>query len=107
MKEKEIEELQVYEQNLQTLLLQKQLFQTELNEIDKAFDELEKLKEGFAFKIIGGIMVKKSCDELKEELKERKNFLELRIKNLEKQEEILKDKIEEIKKEILKNLKKS
>ncbi|MEM1577522.1 MAG: prefoldin subunit beta [Candidatus Pacearchaeota archaeon] len=108
MKEKkDLEELQIYEQNLQSLLLQKQLFQAELNEVEKAFEELNKLKEDSAFKIIGGIMIKKNVDELKKELNERKDLLELRIKNLEKQEKIFKSKIDEIREEILKNLKKN
>lgn len=106
MDKKKLEELQVYEQNLQNILLQKQFLQTELNEINNAIEELEKLEGNEAFRIVGGIMIKKNKEELKKELKEKKGLIELRIKSFEKQEEIIKKKVDEIREEILKKLKK-
>jgi len=106
MQQKKLEELQLYEQNLQNILLQKQIIQAELNEINNALTELEKLKEASAFRIVGGIMVKKNKDELKRELEDKKRLLELRIKSFEKQEELIRKKAEEIREELLKGVKK-
>ncbi len=103
--EKTFEELQIYEQNLQSIMLQKQILQAELNEIINALDELEKLGEDSAFRIVGGIMVKKKKEELQKELEERKKIVELRIKNFEKHEELLKKKAEELRQELLKTKK--
>jgi len=97
---KNLEELQVHEQNLQALLLQKQIIHTEMNEIEIALEELK--KSNIAYKIVGGIMVKKDKQELINELNERKKILELRMKSFEKQEEQIRKKIEDIREEILK-----
>ncbi len=105
MKEKKLQELQIYEQNLQTIILQKQVLQAEMNEISNALKEIEKSKEASVYKIIGGIMIKENREDIAKELKEKKEILELRIKNFEKQEEILKKKFEELRKELLEDLK--
>jgi prefoldin beta subunit len=101
-KEKKFQELQIYEQNLQNIILQRQLFQAELNEISKAIEELEKAKEDFCYEIVGGIMLKREKKTALKELNEKKELLELRIKSFEKQEEALKRKAEELRKELMK-----
>jgi len=105
MKEKKIQELQIYEQNLQNMLLQRQVIQAEINEINNALAELEKSKEASSFKIVGGIMIKESKTEIAKELEEKKNLLELRAKSFEKQEEMLKKRSEELREELLKDMK--
>jgi prefoldin beta subunit len=101
--EKKIQQLQLLEQNLNSIMMQKQTFQMQLAENENAIDELERTKKD-AYKIIGTIMVSSDKNELKEELKEQKDILDLRIKNLEKQEKNFKEKAEDIQKEVMKDI---
>jgi len=101
--QEKIGELQIAEQNLQSFLMQKQNFQTQLVEVDSALSELEKSKD--SFKIIGNIMVKAEKKELKKELEEKKTILELRIKNIEKQEDKIREKASKLQEEVMKEMK--
>src|SRR3989344_5032371 len=83
--EKKIQQLQLIEQNLHNIIMQKQAFQMQLAEDENAMKELDKTSKN-AYKIIGTIMVSSSREELKKELKEQKDILDLRIKSLEKEE---------------------
>ena len=99
-KEKTIHNLQMLEQNLQHILLQKQAFQMELHETQSAMKEIEKSGEDI-FKIIGQLMIKTEKEKVKEDLLGKKKFLEIRLKNIEKQEISLSQKLEETRKEII------
>tara|TARA_Y100000310_G_scaffold340694_1_gene437387 strand:+ start:344 stop:667 length:324 start_codon:yes stop_codon:yes gene_type:complete len=102
--EGKIQQLQMLEQNLQNVVMQKQSFQMQLMENENAIKELDKVKKD-AYKIIGTIMVSSDKDELKKELNEQKEILDLRLKNLDKQENNFKEKAEEIQKEVMKDIK--
>ena len=102
--EGKIQQLQMLEQNLQNVVMQKQSFQVQLMENENAIKELDKVKKD-AYKIIGTIMVSSDKDELKKELTEQKEILDLRLKNLDKQENNFKEKAEEIQKEVMKDIK--
>jgi len=75
-----------------------------LAENENALEELEKSKKD-AYKIIGAIMISSDKDNLKKELKEQKDILDLRIKSLDKQEKSFKEKAEDIQKEVMKEIK--
>jgi len=96
---KKIQELQVLEQNLQTLMMQKQTFQVELNEITNALLDLKK-SDDEVYKMVGGLMVKTDKTTLNSDLEEKKKLLEMRISSVEKQEKIINGKSEEFKKDI-------
>lgn len=102
--EKKIQELQLLEQNLQNVMMQKQSFQMQVMENDNAIKELEKTKKD-AYKIIGTIMVSSGKEELTRELKEQKKVYDLRVRTLEKQENKFKEKAEDIQKEVMKEIK--
>jgi len=53
-------------------------------------------KEKDAYKITGPIMIKKSSEDLKNELKERKENFNLRIKTLEKAENRITNSLKEM-----------
>jgi prefoldin beta subunit len=102
--QRQIQEIQVYEQGFQQLLMQKKTFRYELEETSLAIKELEKT-EGEVFKIIAGqVVVKSDKETLLKEMKDRKEMVELRLKNIEKQEEEYSKKIEEIRESIMKKL---
>ena len=68
--DEKINQLQLYEQSLQSLIQQKQQFQTQESEIDSA---LEALKTSTKFyKIIGNIMVDSKKANLEADLMERR-----------------------------------
>jgi len=99
-KEKNIQELQMLDQNLQNILLQKQAFQIELRETQAALKELEKSGEE-VFKIIGQLMIKTDKKDMKEELVTKEKMIDLRIKSFEKQEHALSEKFGDLQREVL------
>ncbi|MBL7051499.1 MAG: prefoldin subunit beta [Nanoarchaeota archaeon] len=99
----QISQLQLFEQKMQSFLGQKQQFQSQLLEIENALKELEN-SEGDAYKIVGNIMLKTEKNKLHDSLKEREDILGLRLKNITKQEETLKEQAEKIQAEIMKEI---
>lgn len=97
--EEKIADIQLLEQNLQNFLMQKQTLQAQLIETDSAFDELD--KSDISYKIIGNIMVKSDKKELKDQLEQKKNIIELRIKSIEKQEEKIREKMKKLQSEVM------
>ncbi|MBW2989162.1 prefoldin subunit beta [Candidatus Woesearchaeota archaeon] len=100
--EQKISQLQLYEQSMQNILLQKQQFQSQSIEIDSALKELETTKE--AYKIVGNIMVASKKPDLKSDLTSKKEIVLLRIKTLEKQEGQIREKAKKIQEEVSKKL---
>ena len=102
--EKKLGQLQLLEQSMQNLLMQKQQFQLQQVEIESALKELEKTKE--AYKIVGNIMVLSKKEDLDAELSSKKEVIELRIKTMEKQEDQLREKASKLQSEVLKGMSK-
>jgi len=103
-------ELQTFQQQMQTVLLQKESLSIQNMEIDKALEELKKTEHNDVYKAVGPILIKSTKEELSKELDERKETIELRLKSLQKQENRLKEKLKESQEkfeEILKNQEKS
>lgn len=98
--EEKIAELQMIEQNLQRFLTQKQQFQTQIVEVDNALKELAHAKQ--THKIIGNIMVEVDKKTLSDDIKSKKEILELRLKSIEKQEQAMREKADSIQKEVMK-----
>ncbi len=92
---------QTYQQQIQVVMTQKAALTLELNEIKKAIEELERTKQGDVFKISGPILIRVDAKDLKKELDDKKELINLRIKTLEKQENKLKEKIEELRNKLL------
>ncbi len=100
MEQQKIQEMQILEQNLQNLLMQKQAFQMELSETDSALDAIEKSGDE-VFKIIGQLMVKAEKPKIKDELENKKKMLELRTKTLENQESNMAERVEKLRNEYI------
>lgn len=101
-----VEELQLIEQSLQNLMMQKQMFQMELVETTNALEELKKLKaKEEVFKIVGTIMIKSEKEDIEKELSRKKDLINMRITAIEKQEDGLKNKLIEKREEVLKTFK--
>ena len=104
MAKKDLAQLQMLQHNLQQLLVQKQQFQLQLNEIDSAVKELKDAKQ--AYKIIGNVMILSDKETLEKDLNAKKDIFELRIKNIETQEDRLRNKSDELQKQVVKEMKK-
>ena len=100
-KEQRIQEMQMIEQNLQNILMQKQAFQMELRETQAALKQLDKSGDE-VFKIIGQLMIKTDKKSMKDELQNKEKLMDLRISSFEKQEKIFSEKLESLQREIMK-----
>lgn len=99
-----IEELQALEQHLQGFLAQKQVVQIELQEILNAIEEIKKTNDDI-YKILSGVMLKAEKETLLKELEERKKLSELRINSIERQENIINEKIGKLRETITRSFK--
>ena len=95
-KELPMEDLQTLAMQLQQILLQKQELQLQLTEIENAIEEIKKA-EGKIYKMVGNFLIEINKEEALKELEEKKELLDLRIKALSRQEEKIKNKLNEIK----------
>ena len=102
--EKLLGQAQMFQQQLQSIMFQKETLGLQLSEIKKAVEELEKSKEASVFKIAGPILVKTGKKEIKTDLDEKEEAINLRIKLLEKNEIKLNDKINEIRDSLTKKV---
>lgn len=89
-------EFQAYQQQLQSLMMQKESLKLQDLEIDKAVEELEKSGQKTAFKITGSVMVSKPSEEIVADLKETKEAIQVRLKSFEKTEGRITDRLKEI-----------
>lgn len=97
--QQKIGQLQLIEQNIQNILIQKQQLQLQLSEIESALKEIENLSKGY--KIIGSIMVESEKKDIQEDLNKKREMVVLRIKNFEKQEGKISAKAKKLQEEVL------
>ena len=101
--DKKIKELSTIQQNIANLSSQKQQFVAEKNEYESAFNQLDNTEK--SYKIIGNIMISANKDDLKKELQNKIEMIDVRIKTFEKQEDALTQKAQDMQNEIMKNIK--
>ncbi|MBM3247572.1 prefoldin subunit beta [Candidatus Pacearchaeota archaeon] len=102
--ETQIQQLQMFEQNLQSLLMQKQAFEMELTETENAMTELDKA-EGEVYKIAGSLMIKGSKQEILKDLNQKKDLLSLRLKTINDQEKKISEETEKLREKVLSKIK--
>jgi len=76
---------------------QKQQLELQAEALKQALEELKATKEEKAYKAVGNIMIQKPTKDLQKELDEQRDSVELRIKTMQKQEDILIDKLNKLK----------
>ncbi|MBR9681621.1 MAG: prefoldin subunit beta [Candidatus Altiarchaeota archaeon] len=86
----------IYQQQLQIMMSQRQQVELQIKEAEIAVEELEKEKVEHVFKAIGPALVKKKRIEVVNDLKAGASKLETRLKTLQSQEKRLSDKIREL-----------
>ena len=94
--QEQLTKMQQSQQNLQSIMTQKQHLDMEKAETEKALEELRKVADGDAvFKQAGTILIKSKKQELIDELEERIELTKTRSTVLEKQETRLKETLKE------------
>ena len=99
-----ITKLQMFEQKLQSVLMQKQTFQGQLLEVENALVELKGAET--AYKIVGNIMLSYSESDLTKDLEEKKISLESRLKKLEVEEKKIAEDSSSIREELTEQMSK-
>ena len=99
-----VQQIQILQQNLQQLGMQKQQVQSQLIESESAIKELESTSQ--AYKIVGKIMIASNKEDLIKDLEEKKQTNEARLKTFVEQENNLKQTVESLQQEIVSEMKK-
>jgi prefoldin beta subunit len=97
----QLSRLQQLQQNLQSILMQKQQIEVESMEMEKALEELKKLGEDeVVYKSAGPLLIKTKKDDTIKELEEKKELSNTRLLVLGKQESRVKDNLKEVENKI-------
>ena len=104
--QEQITKMQQSQQNLQSILAQKQQDEMENTESERALEELQKANDDDqVFKFAGSILIKSDKKTLIEELEEKKELSKTKTTVLTKQEERIKSSLQEQEKKIQEMLK--
>ena len=99
--QEQLAKMQQSQQNLQSIMAQKQQLDIEQLETDKALEELKKTGEDdTVYKHAGSILIKSTKKDLIADLEERKELAKTRATVLVKQEERVKESLKEQEKKI-------
>ncbi len=94
--QEQLMKLQQSQQNLQSIMTQKQHLEMEKAETEKALEELKKIADGDAvFKHAGTVLIKSTKKELIDELEEKQEMAKTRVIVLGKQEIRVKESLKE------------
>lgn len=97
--------LQQLQRNLQTILTQKQQVELELTETEQALTELGGLtNNAVIYKSIGSLLVKTKKNKVETDLMERKELLNTRVEVLGKQEERLRNQLNQLQAKLKRDL---
>ncbi|HIE30838.1 MAG TPA: prefoldin subunit beta [Methanosarcinales archaeon] len=84
----QLAQLQQVQQQAQALATQKAQVTSALNETEMALDELDKLDDdAVIYRNVGQLLIRSDRDTVKEDLAEKKETMKLRVSTLERQEE--------------------
>lgn len=101
----QLAQFQAVQQQAQTLAVQRSQMEFQLKDLERTLELLDGTKEDAElYKSSGAILVRSEKGKLLEELKEKKDTLELRIKTLQKQEKRFEGKMKEMQEDIRKAL---
>ena len=94
--QEQLMKLQQSQQNLQSIMNQKQHLEIEKAETEKALEELRKVTDGDSvFKYAGTVLIKSNKQDLIDELEEKQEMAKTRATVIEKQEARVKETLKE------------
>ena len=104
MNQEEIQKsLMEFERNRNQLMQvsqQKQQMQFQQSVLKKTLEELSKTEEKKVYQAVGNIMILKDVKEVKKDLQEQKESMDVRVKTMQKQEDALIEKLNKLKADI-------
>lgn len=101
----QLAQLQQVQQQAQMLIGQKNQVSMMLKDTEMALKELEKLDEdSIIYKNVGEILIKANKNKTLEELTEKKDMLDLRLKTLSRQEERVQNRYKQLQEQIKQSL---
>ena len=102
----QINQFQQLQQQAQAVTVQKQNVDIQIQETERALEELKKTEAGTdVFKTAGNLLIKVNHDEINEELEEKLETLKLREKTMARQEERVLKKLQEMQTSIQESMK--
>ncbi len=102
--QQELMQFQQLQSQYQIIVSQLQSLKIEMTETDVALNELSKTENPVVYKSIGSILVKSEKPDILDDLNKKKESIDIRIKTIEKQEDRVKKKLEEMQKNLQKAL---
>ncbi len=91
-----LEKLEALQSAFESTTVQKQRIEEELAETERAIEALKENATEQVYQFLGKILIKKDREKMLLELQERLELLKLRSSALQKQEQKLKEKIQEL-----------
>jgi len=99
-------QFQQIQQQAQAIASQRFQLELQLKEVERSLGEVNKLDDDAEiYKSVGAILLRSTTPAVKEELTEKKETLELRIKTLKKQEDKVQQRLREMQQKIRQELK--
>lgn len=92
--EKLISDVQAKNQMLQNIMMQKQTMMMQSKELEQALDAIEK-NDDEIYKAVGPILIKSTKEDVKNELSEKKEDIDIKVKSIERQEKKMTEHIKE------------
>ena len=97
----ELIKLQQLQDQLNRVLAEKSIIDSQLREVNKVLQELSQLPAGTTvYKIVGNLLVKVDKEAVQRELDDQKTILELRSRTYQNQESKLRSQLEERQKKV-------
>jgi prefoldin beta subunit len=102
----QVAQIQQLQQQAQAVLTQKSQIEALLRETEAATKELEKMEDDdtVIYKSVGEILFRADRAKLTEEMKEKKEMLELRLKTMTKQEERIHERFNQLQDQLKRSL---
>lgn len=98
-------QFQQIQQQAQAIATQRFQLELQLKEVERSLGEVSKLDDDAEiYKSVGAILIRSTTPAVKDELTEKKETLELRIKTLKKQEEKVQQRLKEMQERIRQEL---
>ena len=99
--QEKLEELQDLQETAQKVAAQKDQAESTLNESEAALDALEDVnEETMMYREVGELLVETEYDTAHDELSDKVDSLEIRVEQLQKQEDRVRDQFESLQKEL-------
>jgi len=101
----QLAQLQQLQQQAQAVISQKSQIEVLIRETDAALKELDKSSdETIIYKSVGELLFRAEKPKLIEELKERKDMMDLRLKTMSKQEERIQSRFSQLQEQLKQSL---